>query len=359
MRIAKFLVYILISPFFKIRHHFFEIYHRSVFVKRLKKFLKNFIPTFIFNYFKKKKLENLVKFPESFSIETVNICNAKCWFCPQPDHIRKKGYMHFDIYKKIIDEIYPHRNRVKSIAIFMDGDPTLHKELITFLIYAKSKKIKNIYMSSNMEFFTEKLIDDIFKNELQGTLKFVIASLDGVSETTHQSNRIGVNTQKAYDNTNLLLEKRKNNLSFYPWVFPRMLINETNVHEEEDFYNYWKSRSDKVLRTKMHNWGGQIDEDKIFESKEIFSSTCFFPFSQCFIQIDGNVRICCLDVNGKNIYGNLNNNTIQEIWSNNDFKLLRENFLSGAKDSLPKICQNCTYPKKGQWSLPFFWEKEI
>ena len=52
----------------------------------------------------------------------------------------------------------------------------------------------------------------------------------------------------------------------------------------------------------MHNWGGQIDDSKIYESKEIFSSTCFFPFSQCFIQIDGNVRICCLDVNGKNIF---------------------------------------------------------
>ena len=156
MRIAKFLVYILISPFFKIRHHFFEIYHRSVFVKRLKKFLKNFIPTFIFNYFKKKKLENLVKFPESFYIETVNICNAKCWFCARPDHVRKNGYMHFDIYKKILDEIHLHRNKVKSIALFMDGDPTLHKEKIKFLIYEKKKKIKNINFSSNIEFFWEE-----------------------------------------------------------------------------------------------------------------------------------------------------------------------------------------------------------
>jgi radical SAM protein with 4Fe4S-binding SPASM domain len=267
--------------------------------------------------------------------------------------------MSFETYKKIIDEIHLYRSSVKSIALFMDGDPTLHKELIKFLIYAKGKKIKNIYMSSNMEFFSEKLINAIFANNLQGTLKFVIASLDGVSETTHQTNRIGVNTKKAYENTNLLIQKRKENLSIYPWVFPRMLINETNEHEEEDFYNYWKSRSDKVLRTTMHNWGGQIDNSKIYESKEIFSSICFFSFSQCFIQIDGNVRICCLDVNGKNIYGNLNKSSIKDIWSNNDFELLRENFLQGNKDKLPNICQNCTYPSKGQWSLPFFWEKEI
>ncbi len=359
MRFMRLILYLVIKPFYTARHHIFEIYHRSIITKKIKQLLKKFIPNFIFNHFHKKKLDYLAKFPESFSIETVNICNAKCWFCPQPDHTRTKGYMHFDIYKKIIDEIHPYRNHVKSIALFMDGDPTLHKELISFLIYAKKKKIKHIYMSSNMEFFNEKLINAIFENNLQGTLQYVIASLDGISETTHQSNRIGVDTKKAYDNTNLLLNIRKKNLSFYPWVFPRMLINETNQHEEEDFYLYWKNKADKVLRTKMHNWGGQIDNSKIHESKEIFSSVCLFPFNQCFIQIDGKVRICCLDVNGKNIYGNLNDSSIKEIWANSDFQALRENFLMKNINKLPTICQDCTYPRKGQWTLPFFWEKEI
>ena len=66
-------------------------------------------------------------------------------------------------------------------------------------------------MSSNMEFFSEKLINEIYKYNLQGTLKYVIASLDGISETTHQANRIGVNTKKAYDNTNLLMKIRNKN----------------------------------------------------------------------------------------------------------------------------------------------------
>ena len=352
-------IYFAIIFLFKIRHQGFEIYNRSIFVKNLKKNAKLLIPNFLFNYFKKKKIEKLLEFPESFSIETVNICNAKCWFCPQPEHTRKKGYMHFDIFKKVIDEIAENKSKVKSIALFMDGDPTLHKELIKFLSYAKEKKVKNIYLSSNMEFFNEKLIDQIFKNNLQKTLKFVIASLDGVSETVHKSNRIGVNTKKAYDNTNLLIKKRKENFSFYPWIFPRMLINELNKHEEVDFYEYWKNKSDKVLRTTMHNWGGQIDDSKLHQNKTAFSSVCFFPFSQCFVQIDGKVRICCLDVNGKNIYGDLNNSSIREIWMNQDFNYLRDNLMHKRNENLPKICQNCTYPQKGQWSLPFFWEKNL
>ena len=354
----KDIFYNLILLVYKIRHIGFEIYNRSIFVKNLKKVLKKIIPTEIFNYYQKKRIDKLLKFPESFSIETVNICNAKCWFCPQPDHKRKKGYMKFDIFEKLVDEIALHRNSVKNIALFMDGDPTLHKELISFLKYAKKKKIKNIYLSSNMEFFNEKLIDQIFDNNLQGTLKFVICSLDGVSETVSQSNRIGVNTKKAYENTILLLKKRRENFSFYPWIFPRMLINETNKHEEVDFYDHWKDKADKVLRTTMHNWGGQIDDKKIIQNDTSFSSVCFFPFSQCFIQIDGSVRICCLDVDGKNVFGNLEDNSIKEIWNNQNFKELRKNLIEDNREKLPEICKNCTYPKKGQWTLPFFWEQK-
>lgn len=357
MKFNSNIIYYSILFLFKIRHQTFELYNRSLLVKRIKDFLKKIIPHLIFNYFNKVKIKKLEKFPESFSIETVNICNAKCWFCPQPGHIRQKGYMKFEIYKKIIDEISIYKSQVKSIALFMDGDPTLHKDLIKFLIYAKQKKIKNIYLSSNMEFFSERLINQIFDNKLQGTLKFIIASLDGVSEKTHSSNRIGVDTKKAYENTNLLIKKRRENFSFYPWIFPRMLINETNKHEELDFYNYWKNKADKVLRTTMHNWGGQIEDKKIHQNKESFSSICFFPFSQCFIQIDGKIRICCLDVDGKNLYGDLNNSSIKEIWRNQDFSNLRKNFLKKDHNKLPEICKKCSYPQKGQWTLPFFWEK--
>ncbi len=359
MRYFKNITYSFILFFFKLRHIIFEIYNRSIFVKNIKKNLKFFIPKFLFNFFHDRKIKKLLEFPESFSIETVNLCNARCWFCPQPGHTRQKGYMHYEIFKKIIDEIEVHKKNVKSIALFMDGDPTLHKELIKFLKYAKEKKVKNIYLSSNMEFFDEKLIDQIYKYKLQSVLKFVICSLDGVSETVHQNNRIGVDTKLAYANTNLFLKKRKENFSFYPWIFPRMLINDLNQHEELDFYNYWKDKSDKVLRTTMHNWGGQIADKNISQNTSAFSSVCFFPFSQCFIQIDGKVRICCLDVNGKNLYGDLHKSSIKEIWKNQDFQNLRKNLINNDRENLPELCKDCTYPKKGQWSLPFFWEKSL
>ena len=194
-KLYNIVVYNFLKIIMSFRHIAFEVIYRSHFFKKIKLSIKKAIPKTVFEFFNKKRVEKLLKFPEAFSIETVNICNAKCWFCPQPGHVRTKGYMKFDIYKKVIDEISLNKKSVKSIALFMDGEPSLHKELIRFLIYAKEKKIKNIYLSSNMEFFNEKLINRIFENNLQGTFSYVCASLVGVSETTHQNNRIGVNTK--------------------------------------------------------------------------------------------------------------------------------------------------------------------
>ena len=92
--------YHILSFFMSIRHVGFEVIHRHHSIKKIKIFIKKIIPKMLFKYFTKKRIEKLLKFPEAFSIETVNICNAKCWFCPQPDHVRTKGYMQFDIFKK-------------------------------------------------------------------------------------------------------------------------------------------------------------------------------------------------------------------------------------------------------------------
>ena len=66
-----------------------------------------------------------------------------------------------------------------------------------------------------------------------------------------------------------------------------------------------------------------------------------------------------MDVDGKNIYGDLNKNSIKEIWNNQDFEKLRKSLIKKDKENLPELCKNCTYPSKGQWTLPYFWEKKV
>ena len=42
--------------------------------------------------------------PEIVQIESTNLCNAKCVFCPRDDMHRRQGVMSFDLFRKVVDE---------------------------------------------------------------------------------------------------------------------------------------------------------------------------------------------------------------------------------------------------------------
>ena len=87
------MIYNLKKSYYKVRHTYFE----SINTGYLKYLNKKYLPKIVKNYLLNKKLKRLSIFPETISIETTNICNAKCWFCSQPNSPRKAGYMDFDL----------------------------------------------------------------------------------------------------------------------------------------------------------------------------------------------------------------------------------------------------------------------
>src|SRR3982750_2936536 len=42
--------------------------------------------------------------PEIVQIESTNICNAKCVFCPRDEMHRRQGVMSLELFKKVVDE---------------------------------------------------------------------------------------------------------------------------------------------------------------------------------------------------------------------------------------------------------------
>ncbi len=342
------------SKILKLRDLVFELVNRT----GLKPFLYRNIPKRFKGILLKKHLKYLSKFPIVFSIEITNICNARCWFCPVHSSKRKKGYMNFDLYKKIMDEINHYSWRVKSIALFMDGEPTLHKGLVDYLKYARKLDIENLYISSNMEFFTPELTNKILNENLGNTLQYIMCSLDGQNEETYRNNRIGVNFKKAVKNTEYLIRQRNERKLLYPRIFTRLLISDLTKDEVDEFNDYWKGKADKVLCYKMHNWGGQVkDKRMLINNINNTFVPCYFPFSQCAIQYDGRVRLCCVDAYSSIILGNVRKESIKNIWNSKIVKKLRNFHLNKDLHKLPKICNECSYPRKGTWIAPYYWER--
>jgi MoaA/NifB/PqqE/SkfB family radical SAM enzyme len=87
------------------------------------------------------------RWPEIVQIESTNLCNAKCVFCPRDEMRRRQGVMDFDLYRKVVDETAALG--VTHLRVHNYGEPFLDKELVEKVRYAKQKGIAEVGMISN------------------------------------------------------------------------------------------------------------------------------------------------------------------------------------------------------------------
>lgn len=66
---------------------------------------------------------------------------------------------------------------------------------------------------------------------------------------------------------------------------------------------------------------------------------CINPYTHCYIDCEGNVILCCDDYFSANVFGNIHEKNLMEIWFDDDFFALRKRIRRGR--DLPDICLRC------------------
>lgn len=77
---------------------------------------------------------------------------------------------------------------------------------------------------------------------------------------------------------------------------------------------------------------------------------CYAPSEMLIVTLNGDVVLCHEDAERKYIMGNLQSQTLSEVWYSNEFKNIRKQLISQKRCSGPAICQKCNstlYPVPG------------
>src|SRR3954470_21621095 len=91
--------------------------------------------------------------PEIVQIESTNICNAKCVFCPRDDMHRRQGIMTVDLFRKIVDECV--ELGITHVRMHNYGEAFIDKRLVEKVRYAKQRGIREVGVISNGSLITE------------------------------------------------------------------------------------------------------------------------------------------------------------------------------------------------------------
>lgn len=270
------------------------------------------------------------RLPEIVQIESTNICNAKCVFCPRDAMHRRQGIMDMALYRKIVDECVALG--IEHVRMHNYGEPFIDRQLVEKVRYAKERGVPQVGMISNGSLIT----DDVARGMIEAGLDAINISVDASGRDVFERTRVGLKYDKVIANIERLVRLRAELGRRRPKLI-LSFVRQNDSEDERAFIEHWRTIADKVHVTDLHNWAGTLHR----ESNVAYP--CYRPWLTFTVLWDGRVSLCCADFDGREILGDLNTATIAQIWNAEPYVKVRRAHLEHGG---PAVCQACDLPKK-------------
>ena len=268
--------------------------------------------------------------PEIVQIESTNICNAKCVFCPRDEMHRKQGVMSRELFRKVVDECAALG--ITHVRMHNYGEAFLDRYLTEKVRYAKEKGIGEVGLISNGSLITDKVARGI----IDAGLDAINISIDAGGKDVFDATRIGLNYDKVIANVERLLRIRAE----LGRRRPKLILSFVRQHDSADeqaFIEHWRKIADKIHITELHNWAGTLNRESDV------NYPCYRPWLTFTVLWDGRVSLCCADFDGTTILGDLNTQTIEQVWNGDLYRAARRAHLESGG---PDVCRACDLPRK-------------
>lgn len=280
--------------------------------------------------------------PSVLMIENTNHCNAECVMCPRDTLSRKRGFMDFGLFEKIIKEVSSMR-RKPGTDLHGFGEPLLDRLLAERIQLAKTCGIKRTYIVTNGSL----LFHETSRKIISAGLDKMKISFYGTDEVSYNNTMKRLNFKATFQNIKDFVRIRKEMKRENPRLILQYLPNETNNAKTAEFKSLWSplidpNVGDGLNVSSLHNYGGVRAYNRL--GKEIVS-VCYFPWTSMSVLWDGRVVTCCMDSNGVQVLGDLNSQSVQEVWNGPVLSGVRNNFRKLDYSKYP-VCLSCDWVRR-------------
>jgi len=290
-------------------------------------------------------------YPSSIAIEPTTSCNLRCPECPSGlrSFTRPTGMLQTDSFRLLIDQLY---QKISYLTFYFQGEPYLNPQFLEMVAYASQRKIYTA-TSTNAHY----LNDQMAKATVASGLDRLIISIDGTTQDTYQSYRVGGKLATVIEGTKNVLKHRAALKSNTPHVIFQFLVVKPNEHQIEDakrlakeigvddihfktaqIYDYQEGSPlipsvGKYSRYKKTKQG-------TYQLKNKLVNSCWKMWHSCVITWDGKIVPCCFDKDAQHSLGTLKKEDFQEIWFGKAYNKFRKAILKSRAEI--DICTNCT-----------------
>jgi radical SAM protein with 4Fe4S-binding SPASM domain len=286
------------------------------------------------------------------SLETTNVCNAKCVFCANPIMQRQKEPLEVTKFKKAVDEFVAMGGTTIDFNATI-GDPLLDPFLLERARYVKQfPQFESLGFVTTLQWLHRYDLDEFFDSGI--TWLSISTSLSGREKYLEF---FGVDKyQPMLENLLTLIKennKRGKPLDLFIGVKP---TNEPieDVLQHADF-QLIDSLVDQDLPVALRDnggvyvddWLGSIELPPYLKKRPLYPRAfrpCQLLYSGLMVYSNGNVGACsCRDFEASSelILGNVGSESLGEMWEGEKLAALRSDWLK--KSKVPDICKSCRH----------------
>lgn len=281
------------------------------------------------------------------NLEWASACNLRCRFCAL-DHTKAKKTMSILVLRRFLDNWLadPRFHHIEKFNLYNGGETLLHPKRMEMLRVLKEYRktaerrgipFPTVSLLTNGMLLREQLSTDILREGLVDEVGF---SLDGGTPEDFEHLRVNAKWQPFYKNVLFFAERARR---LYPHVriygitiVPQHLPLDTSwMHpdfvELSDLFHHHELR-------RLHDWGGQIEVDgapAILKSKG-----CDMLLRQMVLLPNGDVTVCCNDLNSQGVVGNIMESTLWDIYDSPERRVYLDKIDAGKKSELD-LCKDC------------------
>jgi len=296
--------------------------------------------------------------PISISIEPTTSCNLRCPECPSGlrSFTRPTGMLDAGLFKNTIDQSY---RTASYLLLYFQGEPYLHPEFTELVQYASTKGLYTA-TSTNAHYLT----DENSKKTIESGLDRLIISIDGTTQETYESYRVGGSLDRVIAGTKNIIKWKERLKSKTPYILFQFLVVKPNQHQIEEVKALGKKLGvDKVVfkTAQLYNYkhGNPLMPtiknfsrykklpNGTYAFKNKLKNQCWKMWHSTVVTWDGAIVPCCFDKDAAHLQGSLKNTSLEDIWGNQKYNSFRKQLLTSRKSI--NICQNCTEGTK-VWS---------
>ncbi|MFA5099934.1 MAG: radical SAM protein [Candidatus Omnitrophota bacterium] len=295
-------------------------------------------------YQRRVKAEVLTSRAYCIKIDTTNICDSGCEYCPHAGSKYPSGKMKLADFKTIIDK---NKDYAYLAIMQYSGEPLLNEDVYEMIRYAHSMRVAT-YMSTNLQHLKAEYVARLVSSGLD----LLTVSIDGITDDTYNRYRRSGKLSVVLDNIRALVNTKKTLRSHWPVINLQYLVMEHNEHQVSEArklahcigVDSFELKPVGVARDMMK----LLPKDpryvrRVYKKNAAPRQACWWLWSTFVILWDGTVIPCCspfFKPFGKENSGNMIGLEPDEIRNSSACRQLRHTYPS-------HNCSDCLIPYGG------------